>query len=446
MQPLSSLYDETYIFSYSMSDFLNNLWINDLSKATPLNFFTGSSLEKIAKLPKLSVDRNAQLTSFFVAKKTTFSNYKPFFSYTTTNNFFTYPIDLIYDLSISPSQDMLFRSMKLKELSNGGKIFIWCDLDTSPVAVARPYYNYLSNEKVLRFFSVNQSQKVIRSEFNLPDSNLLKCNSSDFGLDFDVGEDDFGVLAFINNNSMFKISLVRFSGSIYNFDSSLGVEVLNTSNQASHPQVFIDSKGFINLFFYDNLIVKGSGNLKFTSSDNYYNSFALPTQFDSGYGVGNVLVNPSGTSPNSEDISEYLFHKNDNAFVFFIKQSGSFKRLFYSYYLGSGLWSFPKTVDETINGDVTTFHADINSSGAIVLAFTVSISSYDYVYATSFDSQLKKWNTPKLLIDNVNAFPHSSSDYATNPKVAVDEDGNAVILFSSEDSSGNARLFSVTYY
>jgi mRNA-degrading endonuclease HigB of HigAB toxin-antitoxin module len=147
-------------------------------------------------------------------------------------------------------------------------------------------------------------------------------------------------------------------------------------------------------------------------------------------------------SPDGQDAEfpQVAMDNSGNAIIVWMQLDGSNWQIFKSEYR-NGTWTHPADLTDKINPDVQ--HADIpqvamdNNGNAIIVWEQYNGSVYQI-----FKSEYRNgtWTHPEDVADNISP----DEEYAYNPQVAMDDNGNAIIVWMQSDGS-NDQIFKSEY-
>jgi len=163
---------------------------------------------------------------------------------------------------------------------------------------------------------------------------------------------------------------------------------------------------------------------------------------------GSAWRHPSDLSDNiSPDGQDALsprvaMDNNGNAIVLWQQYDGSNNQIFVSEYR-NGSWKHPSDLSDNISPDGSSAWpsqvAMDNNGNAIVLWQQYDSSNYSQIFMSEYRNG--SWVHPSDLSDNIS--PDGSS--ASLAQVAMDNNGNAIVLWEQYDSSNNNQIFMSEY-
>lgn len=148
-------------------------------------------------------------------------------------------------------------------------------------------------------------------------------------------------------------------------------------------------------------------------------------------------------SPASEDATNVKVVMSDSgsALVVWLQSDGSDRHVFKSEYQ-NGAWIHPAFLADnlSLNGqDAKDPAVAIDQDGNGVIVWTQSDGEYDQIFLS--ENRTGAWETPTSAHDNMS--PDSvDSQYA---KVAMDDQGQSVVMWQQQDSNGDAKVAKAEY-
>ena len=132
---------------------------------------------------------------------------------------------------------------------------------------------------------------------------------------------------------------------------------------------------------------------------------------------------------------------NGDAIIAWIQYNGSANRLFVSTYT-AGTWTNPSSVADifSVNGGTApdAFHVAADADGNGIVVWSQGDGANSQVFKSQYSNGI--WTHPTGLSDNIS--PNSQD--AFSPTVAMDDDGNAIILWTQSDGA-NVQVFKSEY-
>jgi hypothetical protein len=192
--------------------------------------------------------------------------------------------------------------------------------------------------------------------------------------------------------------------------------------------------------------------------DNKGNALIVWSQCDELLCVGNYQIfkseyrngswtHPSGLSDNISPDGEWTLYPqvemddNGNAIIVWSQSDGSDYQVFKSEYR-NGSWTHPATLSDNIspNGqDAIHPQVAMDNNGNAIIVWSQS----DGINTQIFKSEYRNgsWTHPATLSDNISP----NGEDAGNPQVAMDNNGNAVIVWNQRDGSFLHQIFKSEY-
>ncbi len=151
----------------------------------------------------------------------------------------------------------------------------------------------------------------------------------------------------------------------------------------------------------------------------------------------------TGNIPNGVDASspQVVMDDNGNAIIVWDQYDGSKDQIFRSEYR-NGTWTNPSSVNDNIspNGQDAWYpQVAMDDNGNAVIVWQQYDGSNWQIFKSEYRN--KKWTNPALLADNISP----NGQYAWYPQVAMDDNGNAVIAWYQYDSTGYTQIFKSEY-
>ncbi len=187
--------------------------------------------------------------------------------------------------------------------------------------------------------------------------------------------------------------------------------------------------------------------------DNTGNAIIVWGQFDgpnlqifkSEYRSG-TWAHPAGLSDNISpdgqpaDDSQVAMDNNGNAIIVWRQLDGAQDQIFKSEYRG-GAWTHPAGLSDNIspNGqDVYDPQVDMDNNGNIIIVWQQSNGAQDQIFKSEYRGGV--WTHPIGLSDNISP----DGQHTSTPRVAMDDDGNAIICWRQSDGS-KVQIFKSEY-
>ena len=167
--------------------------------------------------------------------------------------------------------------------------------------------------------------------------------------------------------------------------------------------------------------------------------------FKSEYRSG-VWTNPTGLtdniSPNGQDATypQVAMDNNGNAIIVWQQSDGANFQIFKSEYRG-GVWTNPASLANKISPsgqDAYTPYVAMDNNGNAIIVWQQNDGVNDQIFKSEYRSGI--WTNPANLSDHIS--PDGTN--AWNPQVAMDNNGNAVIAWYQYDGANN-QVFKSEY-
>ena len=167
-----------------------------------------------------------------------------------------------------------------------------------------------------------------------------------------------------------------------------------------------------------------------------------------GWTVPEYLTNPISVGNTSASRHKVAIDNNGNAIVVWEQFDGTTAQIFKSEYRG-GSWTHPASLSDKISVGGTFAYApqvamDDNGNAIIVWQQYVGINQQIFKSEYRFDGNSWNWTHPTSLADNINVAGEGDQEHAVVPQVAMDNNGNAIIIWQQWDG-GYAKIFKSEY-
>ena len=194
------------------------------------------------------------------------------------------------------------------------------------------------------------------------------------------------------------------------------------------PQVAMDDNGDVVIVWRQN---DGSGNYQAFKSEYRSGTWTTPSSpADS--------ISPNGTLV--YDDPQVAMDNNGNTIIVWAQSNGSYRQIYKSEYR-NGTWTHPADLADNISPDGTDADAPqvaMDNNGNAIIVWAQSNGSYRQIYKSEYRNGT--WTHPADLADNIS--PIGTHTYA--PQVAMDDNGNAVIVWNQYDGS-NRQIYKSEY-
>ncbi|MCX6998704.1 MAG: hypothetical protein NT106_00145, partial [Candidatus Sumerlaeota bacterium] len=214
----------------------------------------------------------------------------------------------------------------------------------------------------------------------------------------------------------------EYRGGVWTHPSSLTDNISPDGQPAGYPQVAMDNNGNAIITWYQ-----------------YDGSQAQI--FKSEY-RGGIWTNPpsltDNISPDGQDAHnpQVAMDNNGNAIITWYQSDGSSDQLFKREYMGS-VWTHPSSLSDNISPDGQ--NADypkvaMDNNGNDIITWQQSDGSKNQIFKSEY--RVGVWTNPSSLTDNIS--PDGQDAHST--QVAMDNNGNAIIVWQQSDGS-NLQIF-----
>jgi len=163
--------------------------------------------------------------------------------------------------------------------------------------------------------------------------------------------------------------------------------------------------------------------------------------------VDKTWTHPSSLSDNispdgqNADYPQVAMDDNGNAVIVWRQFDGSNFQIFKSEYR-SGTWTHPASLSDNISPDGQDAYdpqVAMDDNGNAIIVWSQSDGSNYQIFKSEYRSGT--WTHPASLTDNISP----DGQDASSPQVAMDDNGNAVIVWSQYDGSINYQIFKSEY-
>ncbi len=186
------------------------------------------------------------------------------------------------------------------------------------------------------------------------------------------------------------------------------------SSATNNPQVAINNDGFALIAWVQS---DGSNNQIFKSERAASGTWAHPADL-------NDNISPSGQDAID---SQVAINNSGIALITWLQSDGSNDRIFKSERTSSGTWAHPSDLNNNIspNGSsASNLQVAINDDGFALIAWEQPDGSYSKIYKSERTAS-GTWTHPSTLNDSISP----SEQQASYPQVAINSDGDALILW-----------------
>lgn len=307
--------------------------------------------------------------------------------------------------------------------------------------------NTQSSNPVVASYSIGGTVSGLKGTLQLKLNNLESLNvsaNSNFVFDTNLEEGDSYAVKITQSPSNQACALTNQNGKVSNKNIS-SIKVVC----ADHIKTWTQPNSIT-----DNISPDGQdASFSSVAVDNAGNTIIVWVQFD---GLNNQVFkseyrngtwsNPSSIndniSPDGQDAiaPQVAMDNNGNAVIAWMQFNG-FNFQVYKAEYRNGTWSYPVDLDDNISPDgqdVSAPQIAMNDNNEIVIAWSQNDGLNSQVFKAEYRAGI--WTTPSSLDDNISP----SSEYADDPKIALNDNGNAIITWVGLDGS-NFQIFKSEY-
>jgi hypothetical protein len=110
------------------------------------------------------------------------------------------------------------------------------------------------------------------------------------------------------------------------------------------------------------------------------------------------------------------------------------------YRVGSGTWSTPVRVDRDDTDNVFAPNVALDSDGNAMVVWRVSDNgpTVSHLYANGYSAVANAWGTPERIKANI--------DSQASPQIGIDANGNGVVLYDEYDAPNNHYNVGTHYF
>ncbi|MCX7000664.1 MAG: hypothetical protein NT106_10290, partial [Candidatus Sumerlaeota bacterium] len=228
-----------------------------------------------------------------------------------------------------------------------------------------------------------------------------------------------------SDGSNWQIFKSEYRVGVWTNPSSLTDNISPDGQHAYYPQVAMDNNGNAIITWYQ-------------SDDSKYQIFKSEYR-------GGVWTNPSFSdhiSPDGQDAynPQVAMDNNGNAIITWYQSDGSKTQIFKSEYKG-GVWHHPASLSDNISPDGQDAYnprVAMDNNGNAIITWYQSDGSKNQIFKSEYRSGV--WTNPSSISDNISP----DGQDARGPQVAMDNNGNAIITWEQPDGS-NFQIFKSEY-
>jgi len=225
-----------------------------------------------------------------------------------------------------------------------------------------------------------------------------------------------------SNNQIFK---AEYRNGQWTFPADLS-DNINPDGYAFQPRVAMDDNG--------NAIIiweQSDGSIWQIFKSEYRNGqWTFPVDLTDN-------INPDGQPANAPQVA---MDDNGNAIIVWQQSDGSNDQIFKSEYR-NGQWTFPADLTDNISPDGQRAYAPqmaMGDNGNAIIVWQQSDGSSLQIFKAEYRNG--QWTIPADLTDNIGP----DGQDAVGPEVAMDDNGNAIIVWEQSDGS-NIQIFKSEY-
>ncbi len=342
---------------------------------------------------------------------------------------------------------------------------------------------------VWRQFDGSNNRQIFKSEYRSgtwTHPSSLSDNISPDGQDASIPQvamDDNGNAIIVwsqSDGSNYQIFKSEYRSGTWTHPSSLTDNISPDGQDASTPQVAMDDNGNAVIVWYqsdgsnyqifkseyrsgswthpaslsDNISPDGqNASLPQVAMDDNGNAIIVWSQYDgSNYQIfkseyrSGTWTHPASLSDNispdgqNASLPQVAMDDNGNAIIVWYQSDGSNSQIFKSEYR-SGAWTHPASLSDNISPDGQDAYAQqvaMDDNGNAIIVWRQSDGSNSQIFKSEYRSGT--WTHPASLSDNISP----DGQYASLPRVAMDDNGNAVVVWYQSDGS-NSQIFKSEY-
>jgi uncharacterized protein YheU (UPF0270 family) len=190
----------------------------------------------------------------------------------------------------------------------------------------------------------------------------------------------------------------------------------------------------------------GDAVIVWTQLDESYNAQVFKSEYRNG-----SWTHPSGLSdnisPDGQDViaAHVAMSNNGDAVIVWLQSDGTNNQIFKSEYR-NGSWTHPADLGDNVSPDgqdANDPYVAMNANGNAVIVWRQSDGTYSQIYKS--DYRAGTWKNPLDLNDNISPDGEPLNSNAIFTQAAMDDNGDAVIVWTQLDESYNAQVFKSEY-
>ncbi len=180
--------------------------------------------------------------------------------------------------------------------------------------------------------------------------------------------------------------------------------------------------------------IDGSGNavIVWVQSDGSYVRIYKCEYRNGSWSSATVMSNSNNYDASSPHVA---MDGNGNAIITWAQFYGFADQIYYCMYR-DGAWTSPALISSNFSYAASSPQVAMNDNGSAIITWVQPESSYDRIYKSVYSNGA--WSTPAVISSNI------SSYNASSPRLAMDDNGNAIITWVENDGSNN-QIFKSDY-
>jgi len=289
-----------------------------------------------------------------------------------------------------------------------------------------------SGDAIIVWYGVDYYTRIFKSEYRSggwihPSSQSDHISPYHYASNPQVVMDSNGNTVIVwnqNDGNNLQTCKSEYRSGSWTHPSSLSDNISPNGQNTGNPKVAMDDN--------NNAIIIRSQN------DGSYNQI-FKSEYRSGSWTHPSSLNDN-ISPDGQHTSELqiAMDNNGNAIIAWSQIDGSNYQLFKSEY-SSGSWTHPSGLSDNISPDgqpVNGIQIAMDNNGNAVIVWRQSDGFYNQIFMSEYRNG--SWDHPSSLTDNIS--PDGQS--AGQPQVAMDNNGNTIIVWVQSDGSHNQIFIS----
>jgi len=245
-----------------------------------------------------------------------------------------------------------------------------------------------------------------------------------------VAMDDNGNAVIVwrqSDGSNYQIFKSEYRSGTWTHPASLCDNISPDGQNARYPQVAMDANGNAVIVWsqYD------GSNYQIFKSEYRSGTWTHPASLTDN-------ISPDGQNA---DYPQVAMDDNGNAVIVWRQFDGSNYQIFKSEYR-SGTWTHPASLSDNISPDgqhASNPQVAMDDNGNAVIVWTQFDGNNYQIFKSEYRSGT--WTHPASLSDNISP----DGQHASSPQVAMDDNGNAIIVWSQYDGNGIDQIFKSEY-